>query len=154
MIRLLIVEDNMYYSKYIINEIIKNSKNIKIEYIANNGKEALEIMKKRHFDLITLDLKMPKCSGIEVINQISNMKNIPQIIVLSGESESINKIQEKSIISRIINKYEDAKSIYTKIQEQANTIEIKKENIIIKKKLQKNYLIWDITLNIKVLIIY
>ncbi len=77
MIRLLIVEDNMYYSKYIINEIIKNSKNIKIEYIANNGKEALEIMKKRHFDLITLDLKMPKCSGIEVINQISNMKNIP-----------------------------------------------------------------------------
>ena len=45
---------------------------------AENGKEVLEILKKEPVDLIFLDLKMPKLSGLKVLEKI---KNIPTVVL-------------------------------------------------------------------------
>ena len=53
---------------------------------AANGKEGLEIIKKERPDLVTLDVLMPRQSGIKMYRELKtddSLKNIP-IIILSG----------------------------------------------------------------------
>ena len=45
---------------------------------AENGREALEILKKEPVDLVFLDLKMPKLSGLEVLKKV---KDIPVVVL-------------------------------------------------------------------------
>lgn len=49
--------------------------------LAGSGKEALELLKKKIPDLITLDIKMPDMDGIETLRLIKEInKNIPVIL--------------------------------------------------------------------------
>ena len=53
---------------------------------ASNGEEGLEIIKKERPDLVTLDVLMPRQSGIKMYRELrtdASLKNIP-VIILSG----------------------------------------------------------------------
>lgn len=51
---------------------------------ADNGEEAIEFLKKHHYDLMILDIKMPKKSGIAVIKEAKAMYPDIDIIVMSA----------------------------------------------------------------------
>ena len=51
---------------------------------APNGNTALNLIKQYPVDLVTLDLKMPGMSGIEVLREIQKLKPDMQIIVITG----------------------------------------------------------------------
>jgi DNA-binding NtrC family response regulator len=59
-------------------------------HTAANGEEALQCIQKEKIDLVTLDLKMPGLSGMEVLREIKkNYPDIETIIITaygSGES--------------------------------------------------------------------
>ncbi len=55
---------------------------------ASSGEEALEKLKNQHFDLITLDIKMPGKNGLEILQQIRNEfkdRYIPVILCTAFE---------------------------------------------------------------------
>ena len=57
---------------------------------ASNGDDAIELVKKHHFDLIFLDENMPGLSGIETLNIIkSQYSNIPVVMITKSEEENI-----------------------------------------------------------------
>lgn len=58
---------------------------------AENGEEALEILKTEEVDLIVLDIMMPKLNGIEACLKIREEREMP-IIMLSAKSEDLDKI--------------------------------------------------------------
>ena len=58
---------------------------------ASNGLEAIEKVKKNDYDIIILDLMMPKLDGYSSYRQIKDLKNIPTII-LSARSEEADKL--------------------------------------------------------------
>lgn len=58
---------------------------------AENGEEALHILKANDIDLIILDIMMPKVNGIEACLKIREEKEMP-IIMLSAKSEDMDKI--------------------------------------------------------------
>ena len=60
---------------------------------AEDGEEAISLIKQRQFDLIILDLNMPKKSGDQVLAFIKDKDIQTTVIVLSGET-SINKVTE------------------------------------------------------------
>ncbi|NNE62566.1 MAG: EAL domain-containing protein [Gammaproteobacteria bacterium] len=60
---------------------------------AADGEEAISQIQSRHFDLIILDLNMPKKSGDQVLSFIKNKNIQTTVIILSGET-SINKVTE------------------------------------------------------------
>ena len=56
----------------------------------NNGYEALEIIKKKDFDIVFLDEQMPGLSGIETLMKIKNdFPNLPVVMITKSEEESI-----------------------------------------------------------------
>lgn len=58
---------------------------------AFDGEEALECAKNRTYDIILLDLMLPKLSGFEVCQQIREFSNVP-ILMLTAKGEDIDKI--------------------------------------------------------------
>lgn len=58
---------------------------------AENGYEALEIIKAESIDLVLLDIMMPKINGIEVCNEIRKNYVMP-IIFLSAKDGEVDKI--------------------------------------------------------------
>lgn len=131
MFNLLIVEDNLHYSKNLINFILKNNFNIKLVGIATNGKEALKYLtsKEYNIDIILLDLKLPYYTGIELIKKLKNQflyRYQNSIIVVSGETSLISLIRKESFIYSYIDKMKG-------FQEISNDL-----NDLVKLKLKEN----------------
>ena len=54
---------------------------------AENGEIAIEKVKKTNFDLVLCDIKMPKMDGIEVLQQIQNLKPEIPVVMISGHGD-------------------------------------------------------------------
>ncbi|MCX6252639.1 MAG: bifunctional response regulator/alkaline phosphatase family protein [Bacteroidetes bacterium] len=56
----------------------------------NNGHDAIEILRKKDFDIVFLDEQMPGLSGIETLLQIKgNFPNLPVVMITKSEEETI-----------------------------------------------------------------
>lgn len=58
---------------------------------AEDGMKALEICRKKEFDLIILDVMMPELDGFSTCKEIKKIKDIP-VIMLSARGEEYDKI--------------------------------------------------------------
>jgi len=85
--KILVVEDEMKIRK-IIKSYLQDEYHISE---AVDGEEALNIFKSENFDLIILDLMLPKISGEEVCQKIRQISEIP-IIMLTAKSSEEDKI--------------------------------------------------------------
>lgn len=58
--------------------------------IAHDGPDALARIMRRDYDILLLDIKMPRMNGMELINYIRDIKPhlLPRIIILTGDAES------------------------------------------------------------------
>ncbi len=53
-------------------------------YTATNGDEALQVIQNENIDLVTLDLRMPGLSGIDVLREIKKIRGDVEVIVITG----------------------------------------------------------------------
>jgi DNA-binding response OmpR family regulator len=60
--------------------------------IENRGDTGLKKAKMQDYDLIVLDLMLPKVDGFEICRQIRSEKNVP-ILMVSAKKEDIDKIR-------------------------------------------------------------
>ncbi len=61
--------------------------------VAKDGEEALHLVENIEFDVIVLDWKMPKVSGIEVCKRLREMGNKTPILLLTALSQVSNKVE-------------------------------------------------------------
>jgi len=64
--------------------------------VAANGEEALHLFNQNRYNLILLDLMMPKIDGIEVCRRLRMKTNIP-ILMLTAKDQELDKILGLSI---------------------------------------------------------
>ena len=62
-------------------------------HTASNGREALDLMKSKDIDVVTLDLNMPGLSGIDVLKETRKFKPNTEVIVITGYG-TLNNAQE------------------------------------------------------------
>lgn len=87
--RILIVDDDKAIRKLI--SVYLDNEGMKTEQ-AEDAIEALALLEKNDFDLIILDIMMPKLDGIQACLKIREERSMP-IIMLSAKSEDMDKIQ-------------------------------------------------------------
>jgi two-component system, NarL family, invasion response regulator UvrY len=88
MIRVLIADDHPIVRKG-LKTILKDVPDIKVEDEAGDGLEVMEKIRNAEFDVLVLDLSMPKLDGIEAIKRIKAEKPDMAILVLSMNSEEV-----------------------------------------------------------------
>lgn len=52
------------------------------------GKEGLDLINQKDFDLITLDLLMPEMTGEELLAELNKRDNHPSVIVITAEVQN------------------------------------------------------------------
>lgn len=114
--KILLVEDNKINQR--LMEIFIKRMNYSCE-VANDGLEAIDILKKKKYDLIIMDIQMPKIDGFETTDLIRKMNIQTPIIALtadvtketklkcrhSGMNNYISKPIKKNLLLEIIKKY-------------------------------------------------
>lgn len=59
--------------------------------VAGDGEEALEKFRAASFDLVVLDIMMPKLDGLEVCKEIRSESNVP-IVMLTARADEVDKV--------------------------------------------------------------
>lgn len=86
--KILVVDDE----KLLVKGIKFNLENDGYEVAAAyDGEEAVELAKSGDFDLIILDIMMPKMTGLEACMHIREFSNVP-IIMLTAKGENMDKL--------------------------------------------------------------
>ena len=86
--RVLVVDDEKLIVKGIRFSLLLDSLEVDCAY---DGEEALNMAKENDYDLILLDVMLPKMDGFEVCQQIREFSDVP-IIMLSAKGDDMDKI--------------------------------------------------------------
>ena len=86
--RVLVVDDEKLIVKGIRFSLEQDGMEVECAY---DGEEALEKVKENKYDIILLDLMLPKISGLEVCQQIREFSQMP-IVMLTAKGEDMDKI--------------------------------------------------------------
>ncbi|SFR86223.1 DNA-binding response regulator, OmpR family, contains REC and winged-helix (wHTH) domain [Anaeromicropila populeti] len=85
---MLVVDDEKLIVKGIRFSLEQDDMEVDCAY---DGEEALEAVKKKEYDVVLLDVMLPKMNGFEVCQQIREFSNIP-IIMLTAKGDDMDKI--------------------------------------------------------------
>ena len=86
--KVLVVDDEKNIIKGIKFSLMQDDMQVDEAY---DGEEALEKIKNNKYDMVLLDLMLPKLSGMEVCQQVREFSDVP-IIMLTAKGEDMDKI--------------------------------------------------------------
>ena len=86
--RVLVVDDEKLIVKGIRFSLEQEKMQVDCAY---DGEEALEYVRNNTYDIILLDVMLPKLTGFEVCQQIREFSNVP-IIMLTAKGDDMDKI--------------------------------------------------------------
>lgn len=84
---ILLIEDDLEISEMVGNYLAMEGASI---IRATNGEEAQRLFRTREFDLVILDLMLPKQSGMEVLKSIRETSVVP-ILIMSAKDSDVDK---------------------------------------------------------------
>lgn len=135
MVNILVIDDNMHYSKNLINFLSQHNPMLRLISMITDGKEAIEYFsnENNNTDIILLDINLPYFNGIDILNFLDN-KNLEQytnsIIAISGEINYLHFLRNNKYIYTFINKLQG----FEKILEAINNLSYQKQLETINKR--------------------
>ncbi len=102
--KILIVEDDIFLREICSYKLIQSKYKVDI---ASDGEEALDMITKNKYDLVLMDIMIPKKTGLEVLekyNKLNKNNNKTQFIMLSNlsEDDNVKKSYDLGVIDYII----------------------------------------------------
>ena len=88
--KLLLVDDDAFLRDMYATKFTEKGHTIEV---AENGEQALKILREHTFEAVLLDMIMPGMSGVELLKQIKTEKlgGSPVCIMLTNQSEDVEK---------------------------------------------------------------
>ena len=86
--RVLVVDDEKLIVKGIRFSLEQDGMEVDCAY---DGEEALDFARQNQYDMVLLDVMLPKMTGFEVCQQIREFSNVP-IVMLTAKGEDMDKI--------------------------------------------------------------
>ncbi|GMK47165.1 response regulator [Paenibacillus glycanilyticus] len=87
MINLLIVDDEKIIRRGLQSVIERQFPNVFNYRFAENGQEALELLRQEPADIMFTDIRMPIMDGIELLEQLQDHPVKPEVVLLSGYND-------------------------------------------------------------------
>jgi DNA-binding response OmpR family regulator len=85
---ILLVEDEEKLARFTELELVHEGYRVEK---SGNGREALELALKNHYDLILLDIMLPGLNGLEVLRRLLKEKQVP-VILLTARDAVMDKV--------------------------------------------------------------
>ena len=83
-IRVLVADDEKNLRDLVVRELSRRG--LEVEGVGD-GEAALARLRENPYDVVVLDMKMPKKEGIEVLRELQEFPEHPQVIVMTGFQE-------------------------------------------------------------------
>jgi len=116
--RILIVEDEKALRETLEDYLKEDGFEVKI---AKDGETGMNLIKEEEFDLIVLDIILPKKDGFKILEEVKKdekRKNIPVIILTNLESvEDIQKAFERGVTNYLVKSDHSLVEVSEKIKE-------------------------------------
>lgn len=93
--RVLVIDDSALF-RQILAEIINSSSDFEVAASMGNPIEALELLKTEKFDVVTLDVVMPKMDGLEFLARLMEFRPTP-VVMISSWTQASSQMGIKSL---------------------------------------------------------
>ena len=133
-IKVVMIDDNINLVE-MVKEYFNNNKNIEIINTANNGEEGINLLEKETYDVVLLDLIMPKKDGLYVLKELQERKiNCNVIVETSYNADDVIREVSEYGVNYFILKPFDLNDLENRIIEVYNSKNKEGKNINLKQK--------------------
>ncbi len=96
---------------------------------AESGEQALDLLERRSFDVMVLDLMMPGLSGLDVLKEMQKRNAECEVVVLSGEATIESAVEAMTLGAReFLTKPISLKELDRLVRKAYETGQLRKEN--------------------------
>jgi DNA-binding NtrC family response regulator len=134
--RILVIDDELDMLM-LLRMIIEENTTWEVE-TTNNPSEGLKMVMDNDYNLVIVDLKMPGMDGMEVFEELKEMKpDIPVIIITAyGSLEIAEEARNKGVADFITKPFRKDTILFT-MDRVLELARLKRENLELKKKLEE-----------------
>ncbi len=139
--QILLIEDEEPIRRVLVKILAEEDASYEVTE-AENGEAGLNALKKKNFDLVLCDIKMPKMDGIEVLQEANSLDlNVP-FIMLTGHGNIETAVGAMKLGAYdFIPKPPDLNRLLTAVRHGIENKTLRKENSKLKKKVAQKYTI-------------
>ena len=85
--RILVIDDDPISCEYVYEALLRNSYDVDV---AADGEQGVEMAKKKEYDLVITDMKMPGMDGVQVVESIKEISTEAAFVIMTayGKIES------------------------------------------------------------------
>ncbi len=113
-VKILVVDDEPGLRKAVVFDFKRRGYQVQE---AENGKEAFEIFKASHFDIVLTDVRMPNGDGIELLDRIKELNpNVPVVMFITGFADMTTEDAYHKGVDAIFPKPFDRKSLFAAVE--------------------------------------
>jgi len=134
--KILVVDDELDMLM-LLRMMIEDNTGYEVE-TTNNPSEALKMLTEKDVDLVITDLKMPGMDGMELFDELKDIKpEVPVIIITAyGSLEMADEAMKKGVADFITKPFRKDSILFT-IKRTLELARVQRENIELKKKLSE-----------------
>jgi CheY-like chemotaxis protein len=105
---LLVVDDDLAVRKLLERIAMRSGFDV---MAAKDGQNALEILEVQTFDIVVVDLMMPRVSGYDLVQRISGISPRPTVVVATAMTNGDVARLDDSLVRRVIRKPFDIEAV-------------------------------------------
>ncbi len=137
MARILVIDDEKSIRNALEEVLVYE--NHKVD-LSSDGDEGLELFKKNNYDVVLLDIKMPKTDGIEVLEQMNSIAPDLPVIMITGHGNVDTAVEAiKKGAFDFIEKPLDLNRLLITIRNALDKSHLIAETKVLKRKVSKTY---------------
>lgn len=139
MAKILIVEDEKAIRNVLKNILSEEDKTYEVDE-AEHGKEAIDMMGSKDYELVLCDIKMPGVDGLEVLDHVKKTHPDTAVVMISGHGDLETAVDSmRKGAYDYISKPPDLNRLLSTVRNALDRTDLVKENRSLKKKISKRY---------------
>lgn len=138
MLNVLIANRNLENLQILQNYISQYIPEIRVGYLATDGKELLDALNQHHYDIILMDTNLPKIDGFDILQRLSSIKQVElkkSFIVLTKNETIIKNLSKHDLVYKAFKSGESFIMIMQTLQQLVDNNKKKSETTCIRNKI-------------------